>query len=194
MQAVAAKGGLGPSSQVRVPGRRGSIGLVADQIAIEMADQLDAVVIGVDPAEDLRLLAAACRAFARRNPTSYRPPPTHAQAGSRRRCAAARERPYAVWLGAWRGRRVQLLAARMFVAWANGFVTMELAGAFQLGRDVDEAWDFVLDCGPELGRPHTVERSDPTHEGPSSSSAPAASRAGPVPPPPGRRASPDARS
>jgi hypothetical protein len=31
------------------------------------------------------------------------------------------------------------------VAWANGFVTMELAGAFQLGGDVDEAWDYALD-------------------------------------------------
>ena len=39
----------------------------------------------------------------------------------------------------------ELPAARMVVAWANGFVTMELAGAFQLGGDVDEAWEFGLD-------------------------------------------------
>ena len=42
------------------------------------------------------------------------------------------------------------------MAWANGFVTMELAGAFQLGGDVDEAWDFALDALVRAwGRPHT---------------------------------------
>jgi hypothetical protein len=33
----------------------------------------------------------------------------------------------------------------MIVAWAHGFITMELAGAFRLGGDVDQAWDFGLD-------------------------------------------------
>jgi hypothetical protein len=27
----------------------------------------------------------------------------------------------------------------------SGFVAMELAGAFQLGGDVDQAWDYALD-------------------------------------------------
>jgi hypothetical protein len=38
-----------------------------------------------------------------------------------------------------------LPAARMIVAWANGFITMELAGAFRLGGDVQQAWEFGLD-------------------------------------------------
>ena len=38
-----------------------------------------------------------------------------------------------------------LLAARTIVAWANGFITMELAGAFRLGGDVEQAWTFGLD-------------------------------------------------
>ena len=33
-----------------------------------------------------------------------------------------------------------LEAARLFVAFAHGFVSMELAGAFRLGGDVDRAW------------------------------------------------------
>jgi hypothetical protein len=33
----------------------------------------------------------------------------------------------------------------MIVAWANGFITMELAGAFRLGGDVQQAWEFGLD-------------------------------------------------
>ena len=33
-----------------------------------------------------------------------------------------------------------LSAARTFVAWAHGFVSMELAGAFRLGGGLDEAY------------------------------------------------------
>ena len=38
-----------------------------------------------------------------------------------------------------------LPAARTIVAWANGFITMELAGAFRLGGDIEVAWDFGVD-------------------------------------------------
>jgi hypothetical protein len=60
----------------------------------------------------------------------------------------ARERPVEAVrrvAAALAGAEHELPAARMVVAWANGFVTMELAGAFQLGGDVDEAWDYALD-------------------------------------------------
>jgi hypothetical protein len=33
----------------------------------------------------------------------------------------------------------------MVVAWAHGFVSMELAGAFRLGGDVDDAFAFGVD-------------------------------------------------
>jgi hypothetical protein len=38
-----------------------------------------------------------------------------------------------------------LEASRTVVAWANGFVGMELAGTFRLGGDVDEAFDYGVD-------------------------------------------------
>jgi hypothetical protein len=38
-----------------------------------------------------------------------------------------------------------LMAARTLVAWANGFIMMELAGSFRLGGDLEQAWDFGLD-------------------------------------------------
>ena len=37
-----------------------------------------------------------------------------------------------------------LPAARTIVAWAHGFVTMELAGAFRLGGDLDAAYAFGI--------------------------------------------------
>ena len=36
-------------------------------------------------------------------------------------------------------------AARTVTAWAHGFVTMELAGAFRLGGDVDRAFAYGVD-------------------------------------------------
>ena len=38
-----------------------------------------------------------------------------------------------------------LEGARLVVAWAHGFVSMELAGAFRLGGDVDEAFAFGVE-------------------------------------------------
>ena len=38
-----------------------------------------------------------------------------------------------------------LEAARTFVAWAHGFVSMELAGAFRLGGDLDAAYAFGIE-------------------------------------------------
>ena len=37
-----------------------------------------------------------------------------------------------------------LNAARTVTAWASGFLRMELAGAFQLGGDVDAAFDYGI--------------------------------------------------
>jgi hypothetical protein len=39
----------------------------------------------------------------------------------------------------------ELAAARLVTAWATGFISMELAGAFQLGGDVEAAFDYALD-------------------------------------------------
>ncbi len=38
-----------------------------------------------------------------------------------------------------------LEGARTFVAWAHGFVSMELAGAFRLGGDLDAAYAFGIE-------------------------------------------------
>lgn len=42
------------------------------------------------------------------------------------------------------GPRDLLPAARTLTAWCHGFVSMELAGAFELGGDLDESFEFGL--------------------------------------------------
>ena len=37
-----------------------------------------------------------------------------------------------------------LEAARMVTAWAHGFVSMELADAFRMGGDVDQAFEYGI--------------------------------------------------
>lgn len=146
MQAVAESVGVrAPSLYKRVDGRDGLVRLIADQAALELAHELDAAVTGDDPAADLRSLAGAFRSFARRNPATYPllfdPRQGGMSAEARDRSSDAVRRVAAALAGEGHA----LPAARMVVAWANGFVTMELSGAFQLGGDVDEAWEFALD-------------------------------------------------
>jgi hypothetical protein len=37
-------------------------------------------------------------------------------------------------------------AARTITAWASGFISMELAGAFKLGGNIDRAYEFGIAC------------------------------------------------
>ena len=90
-------------------------------------------------------MTAASRAFAHSNPVAY----TLMYAPQAVPGATARSvRSTATFLrvvAELAGQRHALPAARTIVAWANGFITMELAGAFRLGGDVEQAWDFGLD-------------------------------------------------
>jgi AcrR family transcriptional regulator len=146
MQAVAqAVGVRAPSLYKRVASRDALVGLIVESAALELADEIDAVVTDGDPARDLRALATAFRDFALGNPATFPLLFDPRQAGIA--SVAVRDRSVSAVrrvAGRLAGTEHELPAARMVVAWANGFVTMELAGAFQLGGDVDEAWEFGL--------------------------------------------------
>lgn len=136
MQAVAQAVGVKPPSLYKhVADRDALVGLVADAAATDLAAHL----AGHD---GLAGLARSVRAWATAHPERFRL--AFSGQGSPEVAAAAG----APLLKAARdlvGPADKLSAARLVTAWATGFISMELAGAFQLGGDVDEAFEFALE-------------------------------------------------
>jgi len=136
MQAVAAKVGVrAPSLYKRVRDRDALLGLVAAATADELGERLAAAEGTVAG------LARACRAFAHERPEGFRLIlSTGADPDSLARASAPVLRTAADLVG----EADALEAARLVTAWATGFLTMELAGAFRLGGDLDEAFEYGL--------------------------------------------------
>jgi AcrR family transcriptional regulator len=146
MQAVATAVGVrAPSLYKRVRSRNDVIRLVMERIAIDLGDALDAAVDGIrDPRDRALALLRATRAFAHARPDSY-------SLLFARLPDDALPEP-AVLAGTIAGvLRVStelvgdehaLEAARTLTAWVHGFVSMELADRFRMGRDVDEAFEY----------------------------------------------------
>lgn len=134
-----------PSLYKRVRDRSDLVRLILEDVADELAAALDAAAASGDPAADLRAMTAAYRRFARANPVTYAlmyaPQTVPGETERSVRSSATLLRVVEELAGP----RHALPAARMIVAWANGFITMELAGAFRLGGDLEEAWAFGLD-------------------------------------------------
>jgi AcrR family transcriptional regulator len=134
-----------PSLYKRVRGRSDLFGLILEDVADDLTAVLDAAARSGDPVTDVRAMAAAYRAFAHSNPVAYSlmfAPQAVSEATARSVRSSATFLRVVAELA---GQRHALQAARTIVAWAHGFITMELAGAFRLGGDVEQAWEFGLD-------------------------------------------------
>jgi AcrR family transcriptional regulator len=144
MAAVGDRVGVrGPSLYKHVPHRAALIRAIAEAVTADLGRALHRAVEGDDPRSDLRQAALAYRAFVRSNPNGYgllfahlapelQPDPVNvAQTG----------RPLVEAMAGIVGPDEALPAARTVAAWAHGFVSMELAGAFRLGGDLDDAYE-----------------------------------------------------
>lgn len=148
MQAVAhAVGVRAPSLYKHVAGREGLLRLLAEDAARDLGDRVDAAAPpGMPSRAALAAAAVALRRFAKDRPVAFRlvfqPGGEAVGAGPEvsRRAAATLLR-IAEELA---GTEHALDAARTVTAWASGFVSMELAGAFRMGGDVDRAFAFGL--------------------------------------------------
>ena len=135
-----------PSLYKRVRNRSDLLRLILEDVADELTLALDTAAGSGDPVADLRAMAAAYRRFAHANPVTYTllmfPP--HVMPGATARSVRSSATLLRT-IAEVAGQAHTLPAARLMVAWAHGFITMELAGAFRLGGDVEQAWDFGLD-------------------------------------------------
>ena len=148
MESVAkAVGVRAPSLYKRVRNRSDLVRLVVEDLLRELAATLEAAAGTGDPARDLRAMIRAFRAFARSQPNAFgllfTRAPSESQPDPALLMRAAE--PVLRTTDALAGREHALPAARTVTAWVTGFLRMELAGAFQLAGDVDEAFEYGVD-------------------------------------------------
>ena len=147
MRAVAeAVGVKGPSLYKRVPDRAALLRAVADSVVADLTRTMARAIETGDPRADLRATAVALRAFVQQNPNGYRLLFVDLPAEARPDPAilAVLGDPIVRAMAPLAGEHA-LESARTMVAWAHGFLTMELAGAFRLGGDLDAAYAFGIE-------------------------------------------------
>lgn len=137
MQAVAARVGVrAPSLYKHVRDRDALLALVA-------AASVDDLVGRLSVADSsLAGLARAYRAFAQDRPEAFR---LLLSSGADDDSLARATAPVLGVAADLVGGAEALEAARLVTAWATGFITMELAGAFRLDGDLERAFEFGLE-------------------------------------------------
>lgn len=169
MAGIAARVGVrAPSLYKHFGDRNGLLGAVVDDVALDLGRSLATAVgrSGADPGERLRALAAAYRSFALATPRAaallfaavapgVAPTPE---------VNVSAVRPLLDVAAAIVGPARALAAARVLTAFAFGFTSMEAAGAFRLGGDVEEAYRLgisVLLAGLERAATEPPHGRDP---------------------------------
>jgi AcrR family transcriptional regulator len=145
MQAVAERVGVrAPSLYKRVPNRGALIAAIVADAQGDLRRELEPLTNQPDPAAALRAIATAFRGFAQRNPRAYELLFMNLPPGSRPDVDQTAEAAAPLLVVATRlvGPGRALEAARLVTAFAHGFVSMELTGAFRLGGDVDAAYRY----------------------------------------------------
>jgi len=148
MQRIAAEVGVrSPSLYKHVRNRADLIWQVTEDVAGQLATLVERSASTGDPASALRAIARSFRAFARTHPGAYGlifgPMPDEWRAAPETLARATEVLIRST--SALAGPDHALEAARTVVAWAHGFVAMELAGAFRMGGEVDDAFEFGLE-------------------------------------------------
>ena len=148
MLAVADRVGVkAPSLYKRVASRDALLAAIAMSTAQELGNALGRsreIPIPPRPSARSPTGSAPSPMPTRRRPTSCSPtcPPRPARPP---RANALLTEPLIELAGRLAGPAHALEAARLLTAFARGFVSMELAGAFRLGGDVDQAYRYGID-------------------------------------------------
>jgi AcrR family transcriptional regulator len=171
MLAVAQQVGVkAPSLYKRLRDRNALLAAIATATAEELGAEIAAKASGRNPVATLRAIAHAYRAYALAHPRSvellFADLPADARPTPETNAAVAA--PIVEAAGRVAGPEHALEAARLVTAFARGFTSMETAGAFRLGGDVDEAYDYGVDVlvdalaarATDRRRPPTRRRQD----------------------------------
>jgi AcrR family transcriptional regulator len=149
MRSVAqAVGVKGPSLYKHLPDRAALLRAVSESVVDDLRRTMARATATDDPRADLRAAAVDYRAFVLRNPNGYRLLFANVPSGASPDPAsvAALGEPIVRSMVRLMGDADALEGARTLVAWAHGFVTMELAGAFRLGGDLEAAYLFGIEA------------------------------------------------
>jgi AcrR family transcriptional regulator len=150
MAAVAERVGVrGPSLYKHVANRSMLIRAVAEQVATDLREAIErAAGRQRDPRAGLRAAVSAYRRYVHAHPKGYGLLFAHLLPESMPDTAlvASAGVPIVRRMEEVVGPDRALEAARTLVAWAHGFVSMELGGAFRLGGSIDAAFAFGVDA------------------------------------------------
>ena len=147
MQAVALRVGVrAPSLYKRVPNRGALIAAIGAAAREDLRRQLEPATRLADPGDALHAIAHVFRAFAHGHPRAYELLFMNLPADARPPDAMTSQAAAPLLEVTTRlvGRERALEAARLVTAFAHGFVSMELSGAFRLGGDVDAAYQYGI--------------------------------------------------
>jgi AcrR family transcriptional regulator len=162
MLAVADRVGVrAPSLYKRFPARGALIAAIAIDVLGDLERRVGPFGEDEDPEAGLRSLAIAFREFAHANPHAYALVFQDLPADSRppAESLAAAARPVVELAQRLVGQERTLEAARLVTAFVHGFVSMELAGAFRLGGNIDDAFAYGVDVLVNaLGTPRPADR------------------------------------
>jgi AcrR family transcriptional regulator len=148
MQAVADRVGVrAPSLYKHVADRQALVRAVVDAVMADLVRTLAVPRPDPDPRQDLRRMVRRYRNFVRANPAGYALLFGRPTLGIPLDEAALADlgRPIVAATARLAGEAEALPLARTIVAWAHGFVSMELAGAFRLGGDLEVAYRTGLE-------------------------------------------------
>jgi AcrR family transcriptional regulator len=148
MQGVAERVGVrAPSLYKHVADRPALLRAVMDAVTADLGAAVRIDRPARDPRDDLRRIARRYRTFVRANPAGYALLFTSPAMGSGpdEAALAALGQPIVAVTTRLVGASDALPAARTFVAWAHGFTSLEQAGGFRLGGDLDAAYARGVD-------------------------------------------------
>ena len=147
MQAVAQRVGVrGPSLYKHFDDRAALLREVETAVVADLEAVMIQVPTSLDDLSALRAIAAAYRTFAREHPATYslifglHSGDAAAEQARRRALQPALQRLESYL----RDRNQAFIRARVLTSFLHGFVSMEAAGAFRLGGDIEQAFQAGL--------------------------------------------------